>query len=37
MRISTHSLRKTFVRAVYDGSGYALIQTQRIVGTVSRR
>lgn len=30
-RISTHSLRKTFVRAVYDASGRDLIRTQRIV------
>lgn len=31
-RISTHSLRKSFVRAVYDASHYDLIRTQRIVG-----
>jgi integrase len=31
-RISTHSLRKTFVRSVYDASGHDLIRTQRIVG-----
>lgn len=31
-RISTHSLRKTFVRAVYDASGHNLIRTQHIVG-----
>ncbi len=31
-RISTHSLRKTFVRAVYNASGHDLIRTQRIVG-----
>lgn len=31
-RISTHSLRKSFVRAVYDASGHDLIRTQRIVG-----
>lgn len=31
-RISTHSLRKTFVRAVYDASGHDLIVTQRVVG-----
>jgi len=30
-RISTHSLRKTFVRSVYDASGHDLIRTQRIV------
>ena len=30
-RISTHSLRKNFVRAVYDASGHDLIRTQRIV------
>jgi site-specific recombinase XerD len=30
-RISTHSLRKSFVRAVYDASGHDLIKTQRIV------
>ncbi len=32
LRISTHSLRKTFVRAVYDASGHDLVRTQRIVG-----
>ena len=31
-RISTHSLRKTFVRSVYDASGHDLIRTQRLVG-----
>ena len=31
-RISTHSLRKTFVRSVYDASQRDLILTQRIVG-----
>ncbi|OIQ86978.1 tyrosine recombinase XerC [mine drainage metagenome] len=31
-RVSTHSLRKTFVRAVYDASRFDLIRTQRIVG-----
>lgn len=31
-RVSTHSLRKTFVRSVYDASGHDLIRTQRIVG-----
>lgn len=31
-RVSTHSLRKTFVRAVYDASRCDLIRTQRIVG-----
>jgi integrase len=30
-RISTHSLRKSFVRAVYDASGHDLLRTQRIV------
>ena len=30
-RVSTHSLRKTFVRSVYDASGRDLIRTQRIV------
>ena len=30
--ISTHSLRKNFVQAVYDASGHDLICTQRIVG-----
>ena len=30
-RISTHSLRKSFVRAVYDASGHDLVRTQRIV------
>ena len=34
-RISTHSLRKTFVRAVYDASHCDLIKTQRIVGHAS--
>ncbi len=31
-RVSTHSLRKTFARAVYDGSGHDIILTQRAVG-----
>lgn len=31
-RISTHSLRKSFVRSVYEASGHDLIRTQRIVG-----
>lgn len=31
-RVSTHSLRKTFVRAIYDASNHDLIRTQRIVG-----
>jgi len=31
-RVSTHSLRKTFVRSVFDASGHDLIVTQRIVG-----
>jgi len=30
-RISTHSLRKHFVRACYDASGHDLIKTQRVV------
>jgi site-specific recombinase XerD len=30
-RISTHSLRKSFVRAVYDASGHDLVGTQKIV------
>lgn len=30
-RVSTHSLRKLFVRAVYDASGHDLVRTQRIV------
>ncbi len=30
-RVSTHSLRKTFVRSVYDASGHDLVRTQRIV------
>ena len=34
-RISTHSLCKTFVRAVYDASGHDLIRTQRIAGRSS--
>ena len=31
-RVSTHSLRMTFVRSVYDASNHDLIRTQRIVG-----
>lgn len=31
-RISTHSLRKTFVARIYAASGHDLIKTQRIVG-----
>lgn len=31
-RVATHSLRKTFVRSVYDASQFDLIRTQRIVG-----
>jgi len=31
-RVSTHSLRNTFVRSVYDASGHDLIRTQRLVG-----
>lgn len=30
-RVSTHSLRKTFVRAVYDASGRDIICTMRVV------
>lgn len=30
-RVSTHSLRKTFVRAVYDASGHDIIRTMRVV------
>jgi integrase len=30
-RVSTHSLRKTFVRAVYDASGRDLVKTMRVV------
>jgi len=30
-RISTHSLRKSFVRAVYDASGHDLVRTMKIV------
>ncbi len=30
-RVSTHSLRKTFVRAVYDASGRDIIRTMRVV------
>jgi len=30
-RISTHSLRKTFVRAVYDASGHDVIKTMKVV------
>jgi integrase len=31
-RISTHSLRKTFARAVYDASGHDIILAQRLLG-----
>jgi len=31
-RVSTHSLRKIFVGAVYEASGHDLIRTERIVG-----
>jgi integrase len=31
-RVSTHSLRKTFVAAIYAASGHDLIRTQRAVG-----
>ncbi len=31
-RIATHSMRKTFVRRIYELSGHDLIKTQRIVG-----
>ena len=34
-RISTHTLRKTFVARVYAASGHDLIKTQRIVGHTS--
>jgi integrase len=34
-RISTHTLRKTFVARVYQASGCDLIKTQRIVGHAS--
>ena len=34
-RISTHSLRKTFVTRIYEASGHDLIRTQRIVGHTS--
>jgi integrase len=30
-RISPHSLRKTFARAVYDASGNDLVRTQKVV------
>ena len=30
-RISTHSLRKTFVRSVYDASGHDVIKTMKVV------
>ncbi len=30
-RISTHSLRKTFVRRVYDASGHDIIRTMKVV------
>lgn len=34
-RISTHSMRKTFARRVYAGSGHDLIRTQRALGHTS--
>ena len=34
-RISTHSLRKTFVGRIYKASNHDLIATQRIVGHIS--
>lgn len=34
-RISTHSLRKTFVGRIYKASNHDLIATQRIVGHTS--
>jgi len=34
-RVSTHSLRKTFARRVYDASGHDLITTQRLMGHTS--
>lgn len=30
-RVSTHSLRKTFVRSIYDASGHDIIRTMKIV------
>jgi len=34
-RVSTHSLRKTFVRSVYDASGHDIHATMRLVGHLS--
>lgn len=34
-RISTHSMRKTFARRVYEASGHDLIRTQRALGHTS--
>jgi len=34
-RISTHSMRKTFARRVYQASGHDLIRTQRALGHAS--
>ena len=31
-RVATHSMRKTFARAIYDNSGHDLILTQRALG-----
>lgn len=35
VRISTHSMRKTFARRVYQASGHDLIRTQRALGHAS--
>lgn len=34
-RVSTHSLRKTFARRIYEASGHDLITTQRLMGHTS--
>jgi integrase len=31
-RVATHSMRKTFARTIYDGSGHDIILTQRALG-----
>lgn len=31
-RVATHSLRKSFAKAVYEGAGHDLILTQRALG-----
>lgn len=31
-RVSSHSLRKSFARAVFDATGHDLVRTQRIIG-----